>query len=441
MKTANVLTAFAASTAFSTNPVNAFIANGAGAPMVDDNPKDACFVAEFPQGGSDKIAGYITFTSYEGIAKVSVELASIINPEDGFSYHIHEKALESADDCVCYATGEELNPFNGISSCADVQDKSLCKVGDLSGKYGFINSNLYQAKYLDPYLGLYGASPSFIGDRSIAIHKSDGSRVACADIVPCSEKKTGATECTLPPVEESPVETPCPEATPEPVEPPKEPELIPEKPPVKEPEQEQEPEKPKEKPKDEKTPEPPAPEEKPSAPEEKPSAPEEKPPAPEEKPPAPEEKPPAPEEKPPAPEEKPAKEKPTKEKAPEVPVAIPTPEAAAPAPAPSAAPAPSPVAPAPAPVIPAREAVVSEAPVTSAVEDAKVEPTAKSISTGSALPGKHNSGVYHNSSSSASATASSKKTLAVSQSVNGGAYITNGITFGGIIMFILSLLA
>ncbi|AMD22308.1 HGL032Cp [Eremothecium sinecaudum] len=480
MKTANVITAFAASSAFSANSANAFIANGAGAPMVDDNPKQACYVAEFPQGGSDKIAGYITFTSYEGIAKVSVELASIINPEDGFSYHIHEKGLDSNDECACYTTGEELNPYNGIATCNDVQDKSLCKVGDLSGKYGAINSNLYQAKYLDPYLGLYASSPSYIGERSIAIHKSDGTRIACADIIPCSERKATIPDCSAPKYE-SPKEAPCPEEDTPVTEKPKptttpcpEPEgtespSVPEAPAVTEGPEEIPEEAPEEQEGPEESPEEPQGPGTPFAPE--PEVPESETPESPEAPSAPESEPEAdvPEPvpsilpastSPPEPVELP-QETPEPSIAPVVaPPYLEGPEDEFPQPvvAPEPTPAPGvpaipdflpepPAAPAPAPTVPATDAIVSEAPestVTFAPEFSEInEATSMEESDGPLVTGRPisiSSGSY-NSTAGISATASGRKTVEVSQSVNGGAYVANGLTIGGILIFILSLMA
>ncbi|CDO96203.1 unnamed protein product [Kluyveromyces dobzhanskii CBS 2104] len=153
------------------------------APVVYENPEKACYLAEFPHTGSDKVGGYITFTSLDGIAKVNVRISSL---EPNLQYHIHEKPVNQSDS-TCASTKEHLNPYNGVVPCG--KDISKCEVGDLSGKYGNIDSSYYETEYLDPYLSLIKGSPSYVGGKSITLHYTNGTRFACADIVPCRKLK------------------------------------------------------------------------------------------------------------------------------------------------------------------------------------------------------------------------------------------------------------
>ena len=153
------------------------------APVVYENPEKACYLAEFPQVGSDKVGGYITFTSLDGIAKVNVRISTL---EPKLQYHIHEKPVDPSDP-TCESTKEHLNPYNGQVPCGN--DISKCEVGDLSGKYGNIDYSYYETEYLDPYLSLIEGDPAFVGGRSITLHYSNGTRYACADIVPCEKLK------------------------------------------------------------------------------------------------------------------------------------------------------------------------------------------------------------------------------------------------------------
>jgi hypothetical protein len=60
----------------------------------------------------------------------------------------------------------------------ETQKATACEVGDLSGKFGLLTTSNAMATYSDGNLPLFGAK-SIVG-RSIVIHASDGSRLACA---------------------------------------------------------------------------------------------------------------------------------------------------------------------------------------------------------------------------------------------------------------------
>lgn len=163
-------------------------AAASSAPIIDDNPENACYYAEFPESGSKRILGSVVFTSYEGIAKVSVDVAGLPKNKGTYMYHIHEFLAKKCDKS-CNSTGEHLNPYDGVHDCSSVTDTSLCEVGDLSGKHGNIDSACYETEYFDPYLSLKPGTPSFVGNRSITVHYENNTRYACANIVPCKKEK------------------------------------------------------------------------------------------------------------------------------------------------------------------------------------------------------------------------------------------------------------
>lgn len=153
-----------------------------------ENPSKACYLAEFPQVGSNKVGGYITFTSLDGIAKVNVKLSSL---EPNLQYHIHEAPVDPLDP-TCESTKGHLDPYKGEFPCG--KDLSKCEVGDLSGKYGNIDFSYFETEYLDPYISLIEGDPSFIGGKSVTIHLLDGTRYACSNIVPCKKPKAPKKE-------------------------------------------------------------------------------------------------------------------------------------------------------------------------------------------------------------------------------------------------------
>lgn len=159
-----------------------FIETVAGeAPIINNNPTDVTYRAEFPEGGSQGVTGYVEFSSPNGTTKVNVKLDGVLVADGKFSYHIHSKPVGGGGNCT--ATAGHFNPFNGTATCK-LSEASLCELGNLSGLYGAIDSDSFETEYFDPYLSLDSNSPSFIGDkRSITIHFPNTTRLACADIV------------------------------------------------------------------------------------------------------------------------------------------------------------------------------------------------------------------------------------------------------------------
>ena len=133
------------------------------------------------------ISGNITFSqstpSSPTIISISLfGLDQFVN--ETYPWHVHEYPFTSALSSPCSSSNvgghyDPLGANNGISyNCAS--DMSLCEIGDLSGKFGPLNSTTTTLSLTDNTLSLYGQY-SIIG-RSVVIHRSDGSRYVCANI-------------------------------------------------------------------------------------------------------------------------------------------------------------------------------------------------------------------------------------------------------------------
>lgn len=88
------------------------------------------------------------------------------------------------------------NPADGLDTC---------QVGDLSGKYGKITSDPFNASYVDLYASLVPGLGSFFGNRSLTIHFANTTRITCANftLVPGSATNnsgsaTGTTTSGMP---------------------------------------------------------------------------------------------------------------------------------------------------------------------------------------------------------------------------------------------------
>lgn len=94
-------------------------------------------------------------------------------------YHIHTNKATNGN---CTLAGAHLDPMNrGEKPACDASERAACQVGDLSGKYGTINSDPFTAEFVDPFTSLEEGTPAFFGNRSFVIHLANVTRVTCAD--------------------------------------------------------------------------------------------------------------------------------------------------------------------------------------------------------------------------------------------------------------------
>jgi Cu/Zn superoxide dismutase len=122
------------------------------------------------------VTGYVRFTQESPDAFVLIEV-NLDGLEDGPNpWHIHEFPV--ADSCESDSTGGHFNPtgWDGYPVC----EGENCEAGDLSGRHGALTGDGILALYEDSNITLFG--PDSFAGRSIVIHKSDGSRWACATI-------------------------------------------------------------------------------------------------------------------------------------------------------------------------------------------------------------------------------------------------------------------
>ena len=139
-------------------------------------------VACFSQNG---LAGSITFQQQSLSSPTTITLNFTHLPSGNLPWHVHEFPfrLGSPSPCSSSSVAGHFDPLlanngsNYSSKCAS--SPSLCEMGDLSGKHGWLNDSISTALFTDSTLHLHGIY-SIIG-RSVVIH-SGNSRVACANV-------------------------------------------------------------------------------------------------------------------------------------------------------------------------------------------------------------------------------------------------------------------
>jgi hypothetical protein len=100
------------------------------------------------------------------------------NPDS--AYHIHQSAVPSNGNCT--ATGAHLDPFvRGEDPVCNSTFPQTCQVGDLSGKYGKITSDPFEATFHDEFGSLNIGSNASIQDRSFVVHFANKTRITCAN--------------------------------------------------------------------------------------------------------------------------------------------------------------------------------------------------------------------------------------------------------------------
>lgn len=95
-------------------------------------------------------------------------------------YHIHAHPVPSDGNCT--GTLAHLDPFiRGENPPCDTSLPQTCQVGDLSGKYGKVTSDPFQAFYVDEFASTLPGLGSFFGNRSLTVHFGNTTRITCAN--------------------------------------------------------------------------------------------------------------------------------------------------------------------------------------------------------------------------------------------------------------------
>ncbi|KAK7422636.1 hypothetical protein QQZ08_009442 [Neonectria magnoliae] len=189
---------------------------GQDAEPVTDNPVGVLYKASLPE------EPFFKPTTIDGNVKgfISAEAANDGNgvrfvvkfqnlPKEGgpFLYHLH---VDAAPDGNCTKTLAHLDPFErGEETPCDSNDPASCQVGDLSGKYGTIESDPFEVEYVDYYASTKDGIGAFFGNRSFVIHYANKTRLTCADFAKLEDTVPPPANVTytLPPLSTSATST------------------------------------------------------------------------------------------------------------------------------------------------------------------------------------------------------------------------------------------
>jgi hypothetical protein len=149
------------------------------APINTDNSKKAVARAHLDKG---LVKGIIEFTTNdEGIVNVHLDVTGLPPNKGPFQYHIHDSKVSSSSNCE--DAGATLNPFESkYEVCDDLQNDSLCAIGDLSGKHGYINTTCFETEYTDAYLSLNSKNSAYVGGKSLVITDAENNKISCGNI-------------------------------------------------------------------------------------------------------------------------------------------------------------------------------------------------------------------------------------------------------------------
>ncbi|KAK6865657.1 hypothetical protein PG995_002185 [Apiospora arundinis] len=175
-------------TAVTNNPVG-FSASGT-------LPDKAFFTAGSLSGN---VKGSVSVkSSPDGIGVVYTVKFSNLPKEGGpFPYHIHEKKVPDGGNCT--STGAHLDPtLRGETPVCDKAFPQTCQVGDLSGKYGAITSDPFEATYTDIFGSVTSGSNASIPDRSFVVHFANKTRISCANFKVESSASPSSSSAPVP---------------------------------------------------------------------------------------------------------------------------------------------------------------------------------------------------------------------------------------------------
>ncbi|CAD6503830.1 BgTH12-05575 [Blumeria graminis f. sp. triticale] len=159
------------------------------ATVVEDNPPGVTYTASLPSmnlssqnNSRSNIMGSVTATANpDGIGVMfNVSFSNLPTTGGPFAYHLHVAPVPSDGNCT--GTLGHLDPFiRGEELACNMSLPQTCQVGDLSGKHGKITSDPFKASYSEEFASTTTGLGSFFGNRSIVVHSSDKTRIACAN--------------------------------------------------------------------------------------------------------------------------------------------------------------------------------------------------------------------------------------------------------------------
>jgi hypothetical protein len=121
-------------------------------------------------------------------------------------YHLHVDPVP--EDGNCSKTLAHLDPVaRGEATPCDKTKPESCQVGDLSGKHGSIQSDPFEAHYLDLYASTKEGIGAFFGNRSIVIHYANKTRLTCANFAMVDNSTPPSNVTYTPPPPTTPIKT------------------------------------------------------------------------------------------------------------------------------------------------------------------------------------------------------------------------------------------
>ncbi|KAI3337779.1 superoxide dismutase [Ustulina deusta] len=134
-------------------------------------------------------------TGAKGVG-VNFEVTFSNLPKEGgpFTYHVHVDPVDVSGNCT--NTLAHLDPFiRGEDPACNSTNPASCQVGDLSGKYGKITSDPFNAKFHDEFTAMNEGPGSYFLNRSIVVHFANKTRITCANftVLRCSVDDATAT--------------------------------------------------------------------------------------------------------------------------------------------------------------------------------------------------------------------------------------------------------
>ncbi|KAI9840881.1 MAG: hypothetical protein M1838_003868 [Thelocarpon superellum] len=158
-----------------TNPVTGLLGDAA---VITNNPLGATYTANLP---GTSVTGYVSGVATSNGTGVQFTVAFSNFPSSGgpFLYHIHDQPVPADGNCT--GTLAHLDPYiRGETPPCDPNNPQRCQVGDLSGKYGKIQTSPFSASFVDLYASTVNGIGAFFGNRSITLHYANTTRLTCA---------------------------------------------------------------------------------------------------------------------------------------------------------------------------------------------------------------------------------------------------------------------
>ncbi|KAF4976305.1 hypothetical protein FZEAL_7021 [Fusarium zealandicum] len=188
---------------------------GQDAAKVADNPPGVIYKAALPKERAFKdaaldgnVKGSIVAVATDSGDGVSFKVKFSNLPKEGgpFSYHLHVDPVPSDGNCT--ETLAHLDPTGrGEETPCDSKDPASCQVGDLSGKFGKIESDPFEDSYIDRYASTKEGLGAFFGNRSFVLHYANKTRLTCANFVLAIEEPTINESYSAPAYLPTPTET------------------------------------------------------------------------------------------------------------------------------------------------------------------------------------------------------------------------------------------